>query len=197
MRRWWRDAQPRQQEIRAVFGAYLVLKGKARLSNKSPYNTLRIPQVLRFFPDAKLINIVRDGRAVVHSYVRRELNKIRNASALYDQPYIPHSPEQVALRLAEFWKYNVDEVERQAAALDLAGRNLILELTYEQLCGDTPGTLERISRFAGLDVTRFDARVRTTATPSQNNKWQTELDPTLIKQLVEVMQPALARYNYL
>ncbi len=42
-KRWWQDAQQRQGEIRATFGAYQWLQRKSCFLNKSPFNTFRIP----------------------------------------------------------------------------------------------------------------------------------------------------------
>lgn len=194
--RWWRDAEPRQEEIRSVFGAHQFLQGKSRFSNKTPYNTLRIPQVLSIFPDARLINIVRDGRAVVYSYLQREVKKIRKAPAVYDQANIPSAPDEIAVQLAAFWKFNVEEVRRQDDLLHLTSRGQLLDLKYEDLCSDTANGLKLICEFATLDPDRFDTRVSAIATPDQNYKWKSVLEDTLVSKLVSTMEPALSASGY-
>lgn len=49
------------------------VQGK-RICDKTPKNCLRIPFILSVFPDAKIIHIVRDGRAVISS-TKAEINK--------------------------------------------------------------------------------------------------------------------------
>lgn len=41
--------------------------GNRRICDKTPRNCLRIPFVLAVFPDAKIIHLIRDGRAVMNS----------------------------------------------------------------------------------------------------------------------------------
>lgn len=46
---------------------YLKKSNKNRICDKTPKNCLRIPFILSVFPDAKIIHVVRDARAVIAS----------------------------------------------------------------------------------------------------------------------------------
>ncbi|PXA03670.1 hypothetical protein DDZ13_10265 [Coraliomargarita sinensis] len=58
-----RDARPEVIEyIRGRFGDFVAKEGKSRLAEKTPSNALRLGFVDQIFPDAKYINIIRNGK---------------------------------------------------------------------------------------------------------------------------------------
>ena len=62
------DVTPRiKTHITKRFSQYLAQTNGERICDKTPKNCLRIPFILSIFPDAKIIHIVRDGRAVISS----------------------------------------------------------------------------------------------------------------------------------
>lgn len=62
------DVTPRiKAHITKRFSQYLAYTNGERICDKTPKNCLRIPFILSIFPDAKIIHIVRDGRAVISS----------------------------------------------------------------------------------------------------------------------------------
>ena len=58
-------------KIRNKFNEYVRSSQRSRLCEKTPANCLRLPLVLKALPDAKVIHIVRDGRDVAISAMRR------------------------------------------------------------------------------------------------------------------------------
>ena len=58
------DARPEVIEhIRNRFAKFVQDQGKKRLFEKTPSNCLRIPFINKIYPEAKIIHIIRDGRA--------------------------------------------------------------------------------------------------------------------------------------
>ncbi len=61
--------------IREFFGGlqsdYAQSRGKARWADKTPRYALNIPFLLRVFPDAQIVHVIRDGRDVVVSHRKR------------------------------------------------------------------------------------------------------------------------------
>src|SRR4051812_10323368 len=53
--------------LAAVFTAYADRFGKARWGDKRPGYYANLPELLRLFPDAQVIDVVRDGRDCVAS----------------------------------------------------------------------------------------------------------------------------------
>lgn len=194
--RWWRDNQHRQEEIQATFGAYQWLWRRPYFLNDTPLNTFRIPYLLAMFPEARFINVVRDGREAVYWRACKQYERIRAYPASYQAMGLAYSFEELLVRLATFWKATLEEVGWQDEALQLSQRGILLELTYEELCADTCAVLERICPSIGLDPSRFAPAIRKQNLGIRNPKWKEELDPALATQLVAVMEPMLARKGY-
>jgi hypothetical protein len=194
--RWWRDMQDHQREIRARFGAYQWVLRKPVFVNKTPLNTFRLPHLFQMFPEAKLIHVVRDGRAVVQSYTARMEKDIQRKPEPYRRLGLDFSREALALQLAWFWQANLDEVSLQDEKLGLMSSGKMMEITYEALCADVQGTLAHLCPFMGLKAGRFRPEMRQMDVTAQNHKWREAFDADLIAQISERMQPALARWGY-
>jgi hypothetical protein len=48
--------------LAAILDLYALSRGKVRCGEKTPYHLRHVPKILRYFPDAKVICILRDGR---------------------------------------------------------------------------------------------------------------------------------------
>lgn len=194
--RWLRDVQGREQEIRAMFGLFQGVKRKPFFMNKSPENLWRIPFLLEHFPGAKLIHLVRDGRAVVNSNFVRIWPHMESNPDYHRDLGILFTYEELAARLGAFWRMNLEEVARQDAAHDLTGRGILLEVAYEDLAADTRGTLARICEHTGLSLDRFTDPVWATRVENRNDKWRRNFRPEGVEAMVAAMQPALSERGY-
>jgi hypothetical protein len=134
-RPWMNDSLLFSEMIRAygiVFGANW--RNCARWVEKTP-RTESHPDVLdELFPDAKLIQIVRDPRAVFASVKNRIVNQ-----------YGYHAK---AHRLVRSWNRSAREIPR---LLRNASRFLVIR--YEDLVRNPRDVLETICRFGGFDFT--------------------------------------------
>ena len=136
-----------------------------RLLEKTPENCLRLPFLQALFPDARVLFLVRDGRANVHSLL--EGWRQPRLFPGYRTPVPVTSPGQTrgrwAFTLIPGWRDLVDRslVEicaRQwavgnATVLDYAaapGALPVLTVRYEELVAAPDATLEAIARFLGL-----------------------------------------------
>ncbi len=191
---WWREAEIRQDEIRATFGAYRWCRRRPVFLNKSPFHTFRIPHLLQMFPDARFLHILRDGRAVACSYAKRlrARDKLREWPRPYEASFAD-SFEELVLFLARFWVRNIEEVERQLAAAGPGQEGRFLELSYEAICADPAASLERIHGFLELDREPSGATDPGMEIVSQNRKWRDSLSPAVIARLDEIVGPTLAR----
>lgn len=194
--RWWRDAQNRQKEIQAIFGAYQWLWRRPYFLNDTPLSTFRIPYLLTMFPEARFIHVVRDGREAACWYARKQHEKMRAYPAAYEASGLACSLEELLVTLAGFWKTNLEEVARQDEALRLSRRGVLLELTYEELCANTSAVLERACRFTDLDPSRFAPAISEHKLENRNHIWKEVLDPALLTQMVTAMEPMLAQKGY-
>ena len=193
--RWSKQAFARQKEIQATFGAYQWLQKRDCFLNKSPFHTFRISQLLKMFPGARLIHLIRDGRAVAHSYTGHLLRKNKLQEWPAEQREIfSQNPEELTLFLASFWKKNIEEVVHQDRMFELTKQGKLFTLSYEDLCNDTNTTLNHICGYLKLDPERFMARKR--EIDNCNHKWKSSLKPALVSKMVSAMEPALTECGY-
>ena len=112
----------------------------------TPTNFRRVRGLLRMFPAARFIHLVRDGRAV--------------AASLLPLDWGPNN----ALHAAEFWMARC--ALGLAAELDL-GPDRILRVRYEDVLQEPESSLRRIAGFIGLDYEPEMA----SATPSRPTRY--------------------------
>lgn len=130
---WMNDSFLLSETIRA----YAVTLGHnwqecMRWVEKTPSNVPYAEELFRLFPDAKLIHLLRDPRAVFAS--RRRL--------LLDR----YGAYTKAHRLVREWNHSARQIERLRNY-----RDNCLVIRYEDLVRDSRGVMERICRFAGID----------------------------------------------
>ncbi len=116
--------------------------GERMIVEKCPRNTLRVPYVHRIFPEAKILNIVRDGRDVACS-LRPGIGgeewrhlKPENWKELVRLPWLE--------RCARVWMESVNLAENELAGLDH------LRIKYEDLVADPQEMASRILEYLAL-----------------------------------------------
>jgi hypothetical protein len=108
--------------------------GKTKSSlwiDHTPSNLRHIFQLINYFPYARFIHIVRDGRAVASSFFRLEWG--------------PNTP----IEAARFW---LEKITYGLAAENAIGSERIIRVRYEDLLLNMNETLERICDFLGIEV---------------------------------------------
>ena len=127
------------------------------LVDKQPYNTVKLPLIVKLFPEAKILFVTRDPRDVIFSCFRRrfrmnpsnyELLTLEGAARLYDS----------VMKLADIFRTKLPMT--------------VLELQHEDMVADFRNCVDAVFRFAGLnarDATWNPAertRTRAIGTPS-------------------------------
>ena len=144
----------------------------------TPANVRKCDILLKVFPEAKIIHIIRDGRAVAASH------KKVNWGKHYMPDMASHWLERVSLGLASQVKYP----------------RSVMQVSYEDLIQNTTGVLKEICSFADIDYTpnmergegfilpsytRHQHRlVGTPPNPSRMNSWKNELS----KREIEIFE---------
>ena len=121
-----------------VVRAYAIAKGCdwrncVRWVEKTPGNEVYSDELFKLFPEAKLLQVVRDPRAVFASRKTRLVSR-----------YGSHAKSH---RLVREW----NESSRQIRKLQKNSGNYLL-VRYEDLVQDTARTLEKISQFIGIEL---------------------------------------------
>lgn len=87
------DLTPRiRKHIESRLIYHINVLPEQRICDKTPRNCLRIPFLYTLFPDAKIILVLRDGRAVVRSIKRQNVepsNKVMRKEILYRLKKVP------------------------------------------------------------------------------------------------------------
>lgn len=115
--------------------------GVSVLLEKTPAHGTYAGDILRIFPGAYFIHVIRDPRAVVSS--------LRAASRTWGGRWAPEN----VFDACAMWKTRVNNAR---AIRDLTDR--YHEVSYEQLHADAPGRLMEISAWLGVDIDRVSAK---------------------------------------
>ncbi len=182
------------QAIRSSFGACVVLAGGRQLVHKSTMIGLMLPDVLELFPDARIVHIVRDGRAVALSWAKRQRAEIERYPEIFRLRNRAHDLRGLLCQCGRAWSTIVDTIDRDLEALAL-GPDRCTELQYEEFC-DAPGDkLAELSEFLRLPAGGFDDSL-VDSVQSQNDKFLQQLTDQELHELHRHTRETLARKGY-
>jgi hypothetical protein len=170
--------------------AYSQREGKPRFGDKSLEHVRHLDRLVALFPDARIVHLVRDPRAVVESMLR-----------------MPWAPEDV-LSTAAKWRANV------WSAAEFSDRDhRMLEVRYEDIVTHPQEELQRICSFIGEE---FDEQMlrhhespksyirnepwkNSAATAVRGDmveQWRQRLLPWQIAMVEKIAGRLMARYRY-
>jgi hypothetical protein len=195
---WERIEHLRERTHASVFGAvfteYMTQQGKRRWGDKTPRQVLFLLLIHRLFPDAKFVQVLRDGRDVALSLVGA-----------------PWGPRYLALA-GYYWKWAVLSGKVAGALL---GPERYREVRYEDLVTDpdpvlrslcawldlpfTPGLLDYHRTPAAAEYARQSAASRRVSTPPDRRRvgrWITEMSPRAQQRLLRQAGGLLAHLGY-
>lgn len=161
--------------------------GATRWGDKTPWNTMHLKSISRFFPDAVYLHLIRDGRDSVSSQVQAEMRDVTEA--------------------ARRWVSANDMCDRYLP------RQRTLQMRYEDIVSDPEACFARIFDWAGLrfedrflrdvphrlgDVTMREhhASVLKPITPASIGGWKSRLSPDQITALPPPFHTMMARLGY-
>ncbi len=113
-------------------------QGKSRWGDKTPYYALHLDTLLEWWPDARIIHLVRDGRDVALSLFGRA-----HDFSAYNIYYA-----------AQYWQKYVDVCRAKGRTLP-AGQ--YLELRYEDVLNDKDAAMRTVCAFLGEQPPAHDA----------------------------------------
>lgn len=180
----------------AVFEKIRATRPGARvIADKTPNHAYPAAFILKVFPDARFLHVIRDPRDVFCS--------LRDAGASWGRRWAPTSP----IAGARLW---VRDVEAGLAVAALTDR--YRELRYEALHADGPAELERLFRWLGVAADRARceeyiercrfARLRDRAENKRFFRrgiaggWSSELARSEVRLIEHIAGPTMARTGY-
>jgi hypothetical protein len=188
------DLTPEMEDrFKGLVSTHLELTGKPRFLNKRTANTQRIELIDRMFPDAYYVHLIRDGRAAAASLfsVRwwPEIDIWWLGSKAGEWEKTGREPIELC---ALHWQRNVQEL--------LAHRGLFedryLELRYEELVEDTPGSVSKIVRFCELLESQEFMQYIPEKLVDMNYKWKEQLNEKQKMVMNEAIGPFLVELGY-
>ena len=184
------------RRLRGNFAYYQRSTGAKLVLNKHPENSLRIHFLMRIFPEALLIHLVRDGHAAVYSNYSSTARKPERQHPFGDYQYPRGWREQlhrpVLEQLAYLWNDNVMYASVEGAKYG----DQFLEIRYEDLPQDMPAVARRVWSWAGLEVGPRELALLP-AIDNRNDKWRTGFTPEQVAVVEEVAREGLERFGYL
>lgn len=195
------QADPR--DASGLFAALMSLwtekEGKPRWGEKTPGTYRFLPEVDAWFPDCKVIHIVRDGRDVAISCLTPPFSDNYDKGNVYE----------VAVR----WRHAIQCCRR--AQRDLLGPERYLELRYEDLTAEPEQHVRRICEFLDEDfdpamldfhksskrnVARGDASFHARTAEKVNRgrveRWRNDADRAFVCGFEGVARKELLEFGY-
>ena len=123
--------------LRIVMDMIAQKQGVKRWIDSTPTNIPHMPRIVKEFPDARIIHIIRDGRDVALSLDKRE----------WSRP-LPWDKKKSLLAAGIYWEWIVRKGRKYGAML---GSNY-MEVRYEELVRDPGRTLARVGEFIQHDL---------------------------------------------
>jgi len=144
----------------ALYGLYMRKKapGKTRWGDKNPQYVWHMKMLKDLFPKAQFIHIIRDGRAVYHSFI--------NANRKHGKIY-PDTPWSAAV----YWKSAVNAPNK------FLGNRDYFEIFYEKLVMNPERQLKSICQFLEIDflpeamLSFPEANARLNLVPQDKLRW--------------------------
>lgn len=125
--------------LMAFMDAIAGKQGKTHWCDSEPHNGFYIHDILRRFPDARVIHIIRDGRSVAVSQEKLGWLSLP----------VHHWPRVYRLMVAGLqWERSVKAIQAAATAHPEG----VFALHYEDLVTDTQGALKRLGGFLQVDT---------------------------------------------
>lgn len=154
------------------------------------------------FPNAKFINVIRDGRAVASSLLRvkfwlgwrgPEGWSMGPLSAEQNERWQKYDRSFVALAGLE-WEVLMDAYQRARQSVPA---DRLMEIRYENLCADPLGQVRAATEFAGLSWSpRLERSIASLSLKNQNDKWKQGLSPAQQEVLTDCLRQSLAHWGY-
>jgi hypothetical protein len=176
-----------------VLRAYADRFGKERWGDKRPGYFQRIPALRRMFPDAQVVQLIRDGRDCVAS--------------LKEMDWYKHDAHHALAT----WVESIEAGDRAARSL---GPGAYHRMYYERLISDPAGELGALCAFLGEDFDPamcepgqvaavavpdrkvWHARTHEEVTTARAGTWRTRLSPSEIGLCESVAGDQLRRHGY-
>lgn len=182
------------QTLPALFDALYAFMGRehgypaARWGDKTPWNTMHLRAIVRRYPQAWYLHLIRDGRDAVASQIKADMRDMSGSAERWVVAnraclkHLPKGPRTLAMRYEDLVR---DPEESFARIFDWAG------LRFE------PRFLTEMPQKLGdVGVHAHHAQVLRPITPDSIGKWRQSLSPEALTQLSPEFRKMMAELSY-
>jgi hypothetical protein len=182
-------------ELRRAVAGTIRWGGGTHFINKRIANVRRIPLLAAAFPNARFVDITRDGRAVAVSLSRVDWWE---TSVVWWYGGTPKAWRDDGRDPWELCARNwVEEVRAIDSGIGALNPKQVLRLTYEEFTAEPVRTIERVADFAGLDDDRkWRDDIERIQFINRNDSWKTGLPPEVVTTIEEVQAGELSKRGY-
>ncbi|QSP93526.1 sulfotransferase [Marinobacter salinisoli] len=162
--------------VHALMTRFRLADPDASWGDKTPHYLGDVEILLELFPNARFIYIVRDGRDVALSLLKK-----------------PWGPNNV-VSCAEYWKIlNSKELELS----EIAKKSNLFSLTYEELLNNPTELIREIYQYLGEELPKSRIiKVQKNTKIGNKEKWRTELTIDQIRQFEAIAGNKLMELGY-
>jgi len=185
----------RARSLRRKIGSIRRFAGAPTFVSKRIGNNRRVSMLMAAFPQARFLDLIRDGRAVAYSLSRVDWWPDTVPWWHHQSPRAWEAEGGNAWELcARDW---VEEVGVIESGLRDVPVNQTLHLSYEGLIQAPVESLRRVATFAGLAPTDgWLDRVARLDFPDRNDGWRRKLTPASVATIEEIQRDTLIRHGY-
>jgi Sulfotransferase family len=160
-----------------------IWRHRTHLLIKDPYLSRYIPLLRSALPDAKFVNITRDGRAVALSLQAERLRSTYPGASDVEK-------QELLKNIAHYWVDVLDEIASARGSIDL------YQIRYEDFCADVRASLRKILGYVGLSEEQFPYERCPADLVPTNARWTDTASPEAIATVEHIQAPWLAELRY-
>lgn len=131
-----------------IFRTFLMLEanknGKAIPCDQTPHNVFYLREIFDLFPEARVINLIRDPRNVLLSQKRKWKRRFLGAKNIPRSEALRSWVNYHPITISKLWNGSVRAAERYA------NDNRVYSLRFEDLVDDPEDAVRKVCEFAGL-----------------------------------------------
>jgi LPS sulfotransferase NodH len=145
------DEQSHQENsvlfLKNCFKRQIYFTGKKQILAKMNYSVFRVKTLLKVFPDAKFIYLVRSPLETIPSHLSLHRKAVDRNFGLENI-----SPDKLKQYSKLRYHYNLEHYKRfeELKKNDVIPKSQLLDITYDSLKSDLWGTIQQIKDFANL-----------------------------------------------
>ncbi|MFO8099859.1 MAG: sulfotransferase [Salinibacter sp.] len=172
---------------------------RPRFLSKTPRNAFRLRFLHALFPNAFFVHLIRDGRAVTASILKRRRQVHGDVHAWWGVKPPGWRSVQSASPIEQAawtWRPCLSRVRDDATVLP---NDRLLELQYESFTSEPERALSRFFSFVDLTPAVFFTKANRQHLQNVHpprHTWRTRLTTTQQATLVDLLSPELERYGY-